>query len=442
MIIILSYFTIPSFYNKSIIQSEIKNHFLKKYNIDVKFNKSVSFNLFPKPNFSTKNLSINFNKREIAVVKDLIVFIEVDKFFNLNTISIKDIILKKADFNIFLKDIFFFRKLFEAKPNENKIIIKNSNLFLNNKENEILFLNKIYKSQIYYDANNLQNFMSINNEIFNIPFKLVLKKDQFNKKFYTDFDSKKIRLKIENKIEYDENIKKGNLDLFFINKGTSLDYQINENSLNFKSLDRKNKFKGTIDFRPFYFFADFDYEGLSLKSLFSDQTILFDIIQSQIFNNKNLNANINLNVKDITNIYELNNLLLKINIVQGNIGFTDSKLKWKDDVEIELSDSLLDFNENEINLSGRVIFDFLNINDFYKSFQISKNNRKKLKKIQIDFLYNFNQNRMSFDNVKIDNISYENIDKYIDQFNLKNKGISNKIKFKNFVNNFFNSYSG
>ncbi len=442
LIVILSYFTIPSFYHKSIIQLEIKNHFLKKYNVDVKFNKSVSYNLFPKPNFSTKNLSINHNQREIAVVKDLKVFIQIDKFFNLNAISIKDIILKRADFNIYLEDIRFFRNLFEAKPNENKIIVKNSNLFLNNKDDEILFLNKIYKSQIYYDSNNLQNFMSINNEIFNIPFKLVLKKDQFNRKFYTDFDSNKIRLRIENEIEYDENTKKGNLDLIFINKGISLGYQINKNSLDFKSLDRKNKFKGNIDFRPFYFFADFDYEGLSLKNLFSEQTILFDIIQSQIFNNKNLNANINLNVKDITNIDELNNLLLKINIIQGNIGFTESQLMWKDDVKIELADSLLDYSDSEINMSGRVVFNFLNINDFYKSFQISKNNRKKLKKIQIDFVYNLNQNKISFDNVKIDNVSNENIDKYIGQFNLENKGISNKIKFKNFVNNFFNSYSG
>ena len=442
VLFILSYFLIPTIYDKNLISAKIKNQISNRYDIEIKFNDKIYYSLLPKPSFTSQNISIIQNKRVIGNVKNFKVYISIKDLFSFKKFDTKDILFEKTDFNLKKEDLIFFNKLLDILPSKNKIIIRNSNIFFRDNNDEILFLNKIYKSQIYYDSNNLQNFMSINNEIFNIPFKLVLKKDQFNRKFYTDFDSNKIRLRIENEIEYDENTKKGNLDLIFINKGISLGYQINKNSLDFKSLDRKNKFKGNIDFRPFYFFADFDYEGLSLKNLFSEQTILFDIIQSQIFNNKNLNANINLNVKDITNIDELNNLLLKINIIQGNIGFTESQLMWKDDVKIELADSLLDYSDSEINMSGRVVFNFLNINDFYKSFQISKNNRKKLKKIQIDFVYNFNQNKISFDNVKIDNVSNENIDKYIGQFNLENKGISNKIKFKNFVNNFFNSYSG
>ena len=66
-----------------------------------------------------------------------------------------------------------------------------------------------------------------------------------------------------------------------------------------------------IDFKPFYFYADFNYEGLSVKNLFTDDSILIDLINSEILNNKNLSANINLNIKDITNIKELNNLFLK-----------------------------------------------------------------------------------------------------------------------------------
>ena len=142
------------------------------------------------------------------------------------------------------------------------------------------------------------------------------------------------------------------------------------------------------------------------------------------------------------NIDELNNLSLKVNINQGEIEFSDSNVIWKDDVRIKLTESLLVFEKNEINLIGKIILDFDNINDFYKSFQINKKYRKDLKQIKINFVYNMNLNEISFDNVKIDGNSDEKIEKNIDNFNLKDKSIFNKITFKNFINNFFNSYSG
>ena len=61
--------------------------------------------------------------------------------------------------------------------------------------------------------------------------------------------------------------------------------------------------------------------GLSTKNLFNDDSIFVDIIKTEIFNNKNLNAKINLNLKDITDINELNNLFLKIDIEEGEIIF-------------------------------------------------------------------------------------------------------------------------
>lgn len=441
-IVILTYFSLPSFYNKSTIKSEIKNQFLIKYKIDIKFNQKISYGLFPKPHFATKNLSILHEQKKIGEADNLKVFIKINKFFNINQIEIKDLVLKKVDFNIYKKDILFFKKLLETEPNENEIIIKESNIFFKNKYDEVLFLNKIYKSKFYYDSKNLQNVLSLNNEIFNVPFKFVVRNDKFNKKIFTKFNAKKIRLSIENNIDYSKNIKKGLLDILFINNNTSFKYELSKDSLYFISGDKKNYYKGLIDFKPFYFSANFDYEGLSSRNIFNQDAILFDVIQSEILNNKNLNANINLAVKNITNIDELNSLFLKININQGDIEFSNSNMMWKDDVKIKLKESLLVFDNNEINLIGKIILDFDNIDDFYKSFQINKRNRKILKQIKIDFIYNFNQNRINFDNVKIDGNSNLNLEKYISNYNSKNDSIFNRITFKNFVNNFFKSYSG
>ena len=64
--------------------------------------------------------------------------------------------------------------------------------------------------------------------------------------------------------------------------------------------------------------ANFSYDGINTKSIFNDESLLVDVIKSQILNNSNLSANLTFKVKDITNIDELNNLILKINIEEGD----------------------------------------------------------------------------------------------------------------------------
>ena len=50
---------------------------------------------------------------------------------------------------------------------------------------------------------------------------------------------------------------------------------------------------------------------------------------------------------------------------------------WKDDLQINLIESLLNYNEDEINLTGSVSLDAKNIDEFYKSFQIKRVFQKK-----------------------------------------------------------------
>ena len=115
---------------------------------------------------------------------------------------------------------------------------------------------------------------------------------------------------------------------------------------------------------------------------------------------------------------------------------------WKEDLEIIMNEGLLNYDQDEIYLNGKLIINTININNFYKSFQINKSNRKDINKIELDFVYNFNKNKFRFDNVKIDNSSNEKLDSFIDSHNFSGKTFDNKIMFKNFINNFFISYSG
>ena len=115
---------------------------------------------------------------------------------------------------------------------------------------------------------------------------------------------------------------------------------------------------------------------------------------------------------------------------------------WKNDIKISLIESLVVQNNDEITFIGKTILKFKDFKNFYRYFQIKKDNRKIIKEIQFDFIYNLDQRKISFDNIKIDNLSNESVNKYINNYNEKKVKISNKVKFKNFVNNLFTVYDG
>ena len=112
----LIYFLLPTFYNKDVIQAEIKSQIFKNYNIDLIFNEKISYGLIPKPHFSSKNLSILKDEKEIGVSKDLKIFIETSQFFSVNKVFIKDLVFNKTDFDINLDDLSFFFDLLKDLP--------------------------------------------------------------------------------------------------------------------------------------------------------------------------------------------------------------------------------------------------------------------------------------------------------------------------------------
>ena len=440
-ILTLSYFLLPTLYDKDIAEVEIKSQILKKYNFNVKFNKKIRYGLLPKPHFTSKNLSIINNERVIGKVENFKAFIDFGNLFSINELEIKDLVLNKTDFNLNSNDLLFFEKFLKMEPNENKIVFKKSNIFFENSDKDLLFLNKISNSKFYFDSYNLENVLISKNEIFNIPYTINVKNNKFQKNFSIKFNSKKIGLDIESNTNYEDLIRKGKLDMLFVNKNESLFYEIKKNSLNFSSIDKK-KFNGYFDFKPFYLKASFNYDGMSAKDILKNDSLLVELFKSEILNNKNLNVNIDLNVKNLTNIDYLNDLKLKLNLDQGNITFSKSRIMWKDDLEINLKEGVLNYDQNEIFLIGKLIINANNIDNFYKSFQIKKIHRKKINKLELDFVYNFDKNKFNFDNVKVDNKSNNELNEFLDNFNSAEKKFFNKISFKNFVNNFFSSYAG
>ena len=442
IILTLGYFLLPTIYDRNIVKSKIQNQLFKKFNIEVRFEDKISYGLFPKPHFNSKNLIIINNKKKIAKIKNFKIFINFDKFFSINNVVTKNAIFKKADFNINKDDFLFFSKLLFLDKINDKIIFKDSNIFFLNDKKEVLFINKIKKGTFFYDEKNLENIILSKNEIFNIPYRIIFKNNRINKNFSTEFNSKKIRLNVENETDYNKEVKKGILNMRFINKSTSINYDIKKDLIKFSSIDKRNSYNGQIDFKPFYLNVNFNYEQINSKNFLYENSIFHEIIKSQILNNKNLNLDIDFNVKKLTNINHLNNIALKIAIQEGDIILNNSNFMWKNDLKITLKESFLTYDDNGVKLIGKINLDYENIDSFYKTFQIRKKNRKDIKLIEIDFIYSFTSKEMSFDNVKINNLSNVNLEKFLDKFNSKESKLTNMVVFKNFMNSFFSAYDG
>ena len=437
----LVYFLIPTGYNKELIQKEIENQIYQKYNTIVKFDSGIRYNFFPKPHFSSKNLFILNDQKKIGEVKNFEVYINFKNFFKFNQIQTQDIILDKVDFNIKKSDLSFFTNLLKTEPNRNKLKIKRSNIFFNNKNDEVLFINQINDSQFYYDLKNLKNVLVSKSKVFNVPYKLIIGNDKLNEILDFELVSKKLVLKIENETDYKKKNDTGNLKISFKNKNNTFEYQINKNTLDIISKDNNKIFKGLIEFKPFYMVSNFKYQTFRIKDLL-ENSFFMEIFKSQILNNKNLNALINFDVKNVYDFDRFSDLSIKLKIEEGNYNFSDSNIIWKENVNVVFSDSFLNFDKEKINLNGRTSFDVKNQDEFYKFFQIKKDLRKNIKKIELDFNYDFNEEKISFDNLRIDNKSNKKIEEIVTNFNSKSKKFFNKVTFKNFVNDILLAYFG
>ncbi len=437
----LVYFLLPTAYNKELIQKEIKNQIYQKYNVVVKFDNEIQYNFFPKPHFSSKNLFILSDKRKIAVVKNFKIFIDFKNFFDFNQIQTQDVIFDKADFNFKKSDLGFFTNFLKTEPNRNEIKIKRSNLFFRNRDNEVLFINQINDSNFYYDLKNLKNVLVSKGQIFNVPYKLIIGNDKLNEILDFEFTSKKLVLKVENETDYKKKNETGNLKISFKNKNSIFDYQINENTLDVISEDNNKLFKGLIEFKPFYLVSNFKYQTFRIKDLLNNPFFI-EILKSQTLSNKNLNALIKFDAKNVYDFDRFSDLSLKLKIEEGNYNFSNSNIIWKENVKVSFLDAFLNFDKEKINLNGRTSFDVKNQDEFFKFFQIKKELRKNIGKIELDFNYDLNEEKITFDNLRIDNKSNKKIEKIISNFNSNNKKFFNKVTFKNFVNDILAAYFG
>ncbi len=263
VLLFFSYFFIPAFYNKDEIKKLLTDQISTQYDININFNDKIKYGLFPQPYFYTKNLNIIFEDEILGKSNFVKFYISFNNFFSLKKLVVKDLVFKNTEFNTNSNNLSFFNKTLKNLEIQNKISFKKNKLFFRDKNEELLFLSKIKKIIFFHDDTNQLQKINSEFEIFNIPFKFNANRNDYDKKKLLKLSSRKIQLNTEISIEHKGKDINGYFDILFFNKRNSFIYTIKNKTLNFLSKDKN--FNGSLNFKPFYFNSDLNFDYVSQK---------------------------------------------------------------------------------------------------------------------------------------------------------------------------------
>ncbi len=445
-ILFFSYLLAPSFYKQEDISKELKKELLNKFNLDFTFTQKLNYNFFPRPHFVNKKSYIIKNQKKISEIGKLKIYVSLDNLFSTKNISINEVIMENANFELNTKNSDFFIKLLDHNFLKTNLNIKNSNIFFRDSENEILFINIIKNFKYYYDPNELKNILVAKNEIFNTPFSLKVINHKDEKKIFTKLDIDFAKLQIENIFNYKDDVKSGSAALLFNKDKSLINYKIDKNLFEFNySNELENKkfmYKGIFNFKPFYSILEGDAQEINASYLFGTNAIIAELLKTEIFNSKNLDFKLDINANKIKNNRNFINLFLKSKIREGLIDIDDTQIEWKNNSIIKLTDTLIFVKDGKLFLDGKSQINIKNDKNIYKFLLTPKNFRKKIKIIDLRFSYEFGEKVIILNDIIIDGKYNQKVNEKLNNIYFRGSNMQNKIFFKNMMNDLLKAYAG
>ena len=428
----------PAFYKDTWVKGIVKNQFEKEFKFEIVFSEKFSYAIFPIPHFRFKDVKFVSKERDLAQIELVKVYLTFSKFLDKNKMNIQNVVIKKAKFDFFKEDLKNLVNFFNRKINDKKITLLNSKIFIKDEDEDIYSIISINKSQSIYNKIEDLNNLDVDGEIFNNSFKLKLKNDFSDSRSNLDLVFNKLNKKFINDIDFKNKKVKGSLSYFDARKKYDTAYTFHNDILKFYSNEKvgdKALYNGIINFSPFSSKLKINLKSINLKNLIGNDSLFLEILKSNIFMNENLNFNIEVKSKNISNHRKLKNLNLNINYENQLLNFNQSNFLLKDILKVNLIDSKFINSKKQYFLGTFeiLIYDHSNL---YKFFQTKKKYRKKIDSIYITTKYDFLKNNLILEKVIIDNYSNENINDLIKKYNQDNIMISNKVDLRNFFNSF------
>ena len=453
LFIYLFYLSIPTLYSKIWVQNTIEDKLLKDFKINFSISSDITYNILPTPHFLVKNSKIfrenDKGQKKISEIKKLKVFINQNNFFNKENINIKEILIVDANIILQKEDLIFLNKKSNDKFSNKNIKIKNSNIFLKNDDNsETIAIIKVPNGLIFYDDLKKLNSLNLEGEIFKTAFILSFEKIfSFLGSKIINIEAKKLKLNIFNESTNTLENQINGINIFSIlNYKIKTKYNINKNLINFEfdksTMKHSNiHYKGKLSSEPFDLTLDINLEKYDLSKLLNTDSIISELFKSKILFNENISAKITVNIASNQNDEFFKSSIINFHINNGKINFNETKLSNKKIGFLNIEDSQLLFENDQLIFNADILLDIPYSNNLFSLLQTPRKYRKQIKTIFINLDYNFFTKGLNINNLKIDDNESNNIMMdIIHQFN--NSNDYNLNKSRRMLNQLFSAYAG
>ena len=447
----LFYLLIPTFYEKTWVQTNIESKLLSEFKINLSTSADISYRILPAPHFLIKDSKISLKsleKKSVAEIKNLKVFISQNNFFNKDRMNIKEININNANFSLLRNNLTLLNRTSNNKFSNKKIKIYNSNIFFKDNLGETITFIKISKSHLFFDDMQLLNIFDLSGEVFNIPFKIKSESQiDGTKNRKTNFEAKNLRLNIFN--EYDitnQDLISGKNIISFLDSTINTKYNLKKKKFTLVSGNSKIKnsqinYSGELSINPFDLVLDINLGEYKISQLFNINPILYEFIKTGLLFNNNISLNTSISANSNTKSDIFQDAKINFHIANGKVDFDNSKFTNDNIGSLELKNSNLLFKNKNLILNTDILIDIKDSNNLFSFLNTNKSLRKDLKKILINLEYSFLSNQIKFNNVKIDNNEIsEELLKIIEGFEVSN--LNNINKSRRLANELLQAYSG
>jgi hypothetical protein len=161
------------------------------------------------------------------------------------------------------------------------------------------------------------------------------------------------------------------------------------------------------------------------------------LIKSEIFYNKNLSGKISVSLKKLNDLRNIDLVNFEVLLEEGEILITNLNFIFKESVIFNFKNINTTIEDNKLKFIGDIQIVFKDIQKFYNHFQIKKNDRKNINKINSNFIFNLDDQSFELNELKVSGIDNKILDQYLNQFNSEKQNILNEVLFRNKVRDFF-----
>ena len=450
LFVYLFYLLIPLLYNKTWVQTNIESQLLNKFKINLSISNEILYHILPAPHFLIKDSQIlvadSDKKKSIAQIKDLKVYLSKKNFFEKEKVDITKIVINDANFSISSSDLKLFNELKNKKFSHNKINIINSNVFFKDNLGEIISIIKINNATLFFDIKKLLNFLNLKGEVFNMPFTFNLTNHNNPikyEKIYLNFKS--LKLDIINEFIVEKNkLLTGETSITFLNSKVNTKYNIKEKLIIFEStnsrLNNSNiSYAGKMSINPFDLNLDINFNDYKISKLFNSSSIFTEFVKSELLFNDNISVNTSIDINSNTKNEFFQNANINFNIINGKINFNNTRLVNNKIGSLELNNSNLYVNkDNKLVLNTNILIDIKDSDRLFSFLNTRKKMRKNIKKIFVNLDYNFLNNQIKFNNIKMDNQEFNDQSLVL----INDNNFKNRNKNRQILNEIFSIYEG